>query len=118
MKSYGMELILDLSGCDPELFTKVKLTEYFIEACKIAKMERHGDPMFWKDFESVEPHMKGISAVQFIKTSNITIHTLTLRCQVLINFFTCKDFDTDAVTEYSSKFFKGHPKYYQTVVRG
>ena len=68
---------------------------------------------WWDDYGlppeecQTEPHLKGTSAVQFIMTSNITIHTLDLLGSVYLNIFSCKNFDVKKATEFSRKFFEG-----------
>lgn len=113
MGIYGKELIIDLSNCDPSTFNRDSIEGYFKELCDdVIYMERE-DLHFW-DYEDdpegyavAEPHLKGTSAVQFIKTSNIVIHTLEDMRNVYLNIFSCKDFnDHDAVT-FSERWFKG-----------
>ena len=68
---------------------------------------------WWDDYDlepelqQTEPHTKGTTAVQFILTSNITIHTLDLLQNVYINIFSCKEFDTDVAVKFSVEWFKG-----------
>ncbi len=57
--------------------------------------------------KETEPHLKGITAIQFIKTSNITIHTLDLLKSVYLNIFSCKDFDPEIVKQFTEEWFKG-----------
>jgi len=111
-KDYGEEVIIDLHECDPSTFTRRSIKKYFKELCKLIKMKRC--EMYWWDDEGVPkaerqtlPHLVGISAVQFIMTSNITIHTLPLLKNVYLNIFSCKDFDTDKAVEFSKNWFKG-----------
>lgn len=76
MKAYGKELIADLHDCDPKFFTKVAFEIFLKELCGLIDMERE-DLHFW-DYEAymeAPDHLQGISLVQFIKTSNITIHS-------------------------------------------
>ena len=70
-----------------------------------------------KAYRQTEPHLKGTSAVQFIMTSNITIHTLDLLSHVYLNIFSCKDFDARKAAEFSRKFFDGRIVGFTTVVR-
>ena len=82
---------------------------------------QRADLYFWDDRNSeikeTEPHLAGGSAIQFIKTSNITIHTLDkLRC-VYLNIFSCKDFDSKLVEEYASRYFEGKVKQSKTLNR-
>jgi len=51
--------------------------------------------------------MKGTSAIQFIKTSTITIHTLDLLQNAYVNIFSCKEFDVDAAQKFTKEWFKG-----------
>ena len=112
MVSYGKELILDLHNCDASTFNRKSIKKYFIEICDLIDMERcklswwddHSVP---KDEQQTEPQLKGTTAVQFILTSNIVIHTLDLLGNVYINIFSCKDFDSDDAMNFTSKWFKG-----------
>ena len=111
-RHYGTELILDLHNCDPKQFTRENITKFFIECCDSIKMERC-DLHFWDDFytpkeeKETEPHLKGTSAIQFIKTSNITIHTLDIVKTVYLNIFSCKEFDINRVIKLTEYWFKG-----------
>lgn len=122
MKSYGKEVILDLHECDPSTFTRKSIEKFFIKLCKEIKMER--EDLHWWDEEGVpederytEPHLVGISAIQFITTSNITIHTLELLKNVYLNIFSCKDFDADVAIEFSKNWFKGKVVTKKVIVR-
>lgn len=110
--SYGKELILDLHGCNVDLFNREDIGRYFEGLCDLIGMEpceRH----FWDDLHTpaaekeTETHLVGTSAVQFIKTSNITIHTLDLLKQVYVNIFSCKHFDEHDALRYTNHFFGG-----------
>ncbi len=111
MRNYGKELILDLHGCDPKTFTRESIEQFFIELCELIDMQRC-DLHFWDDLETpedekqTEAHTKGTSAVQFILTSNITIHTLDEMRAVYLNIFSCKYFDSDKVAGFT-KWFGG-----------
>lgn len=112
MKAYGKELILDLHGCDAATFNRKSIRNFFKELCGLIDMERC-KLTWWDEYglapdeRETEPHMKGTSAVQFIRTSNITIHTLDLLGNVYLNVFSCKDFDPETVKSFSEKCFKG-----------
>ena len=85
---YGQELILDLHGCDTSLFNRENLTMFFGLRCERVDM-RPEALHFWDDVGlppeecQTEPHTKGTSAVQFILTSTIVVHTLGGRRTVL-----------------------------------
>lgn len=103
-KHFGVELIVDLHGCDEQIFTEDNITRYFIELCDLIKMERQGEPMFWIEYGE-EPHMSGISAVQFIRTSDIVIHTLDKMKAAYVNIFSCADFDPVVAEGFTKNFF-------------
>lgn len=109
-KIYGYELILDLHGCDPSTFNRKSLRQYLKKLCDAIDMKRC-KLCFWDDVNvpeeerQVSPHTKGTSAVQFILTSNITIHTLDLLNAAYINIFSCKAFDEKLAEKITKEWF-------------
>jgi S-adenosylmethionine/arginine decarboxylase-like enzyme len=112
MKPYGYELILDLHGCDPNTFNRPSIEDFFKKLCKKINMTQC-DLHFWDDVgvapeeQQTSPHTKGTSAVQFILTSTIVVHTLALMEKVYINVFSCKEFNSEIVKQFSESFFHG-----------
>ncbi len=112
MNDYGKEVIIDLHNCDRTTFTRKSIRAYFKKLCSIIDMER-GPIHWWDDLHTpeaekeTEPHLVGTSAVQFIKTSNVTIHTLDLLDRVYLNIFSCKDFNANLAENFSEAWFKG-----------
>jgi S-adenosylmethionine/arginine decarboxylase-like enzyme len=112
MNTYGKELVLDMHNCDSSTFTRESIRNYFKELCTLIDMERC-KLCWWDDYgvpqeeRETEPHMKGTSAVQFISTSTIIIHTLDLMRSVYLNIFSCKDFNQNVVEEFSREWFRG-----------
>jgi S-adenosylmethionine/arginine decarboxylase-like enzyme len=110
--SYGKELILDLHSCDSSRFTRKHIRNYFKKVCDLIDMERC-KLSWWDDLHTperekeTEPHLVGTSAVQFIKTSNITIHTLDIMKRAYVNIFSCKDFDHLAAARFTREWFAG-----------
>ncbi len=109
-KPYGYELILDLHGCDTSTFNRKSLDAYFEKLCKAIKMQRC-ERYFWDDVgvpeeeRQMSPHTKGTSAVQFILTSSIVIHTLELLRTAYINIFSCKEFDSEIAERITKEWF-------------
>lgn len=109
---YGKELILDIHSCEVKTFTRKSIEGYFKELCKLIKMHRC-EFHFWDDIgvddkdKQVEDHMIGTSAVQFILTSNITIHTLDKLGKVFVNIFSCKEFDSKMASNFTRNWFMG-----------
>ncbi|MEK0337217.1 MAG: S-adenosylmethionine decarboxylase [Nitrosopumilus sp.] len=107
---YGYELILDLHDCDPDTFNRPSIEDFFKKLCKQIKMTRC-ELHFWDDVgvppeeQQTSPHTKGTSAVQFILTSTIVIHTLDLMGAVYINIFSCKEFDEKLAETFTKEWF-------------
>ena len=107
---YGIELILDLHDCDPSTFNRKSLDSFFTELCDLINMERC-EVHFWDDVgvplkeQQTLPHTKGTSAVCFILTSTIVVHTLDLLKSVYINIFSCKEFDPKKAEKFTQKWF-------------
>ncbi len=112
MSNYGAELILDMHDCNPNKFTRENIKEFFDALCERIDMEPE-DLHFWDDLNTpgdekeTEPHLVGTSAIQFIRTSNITIHTLDLMQRVYLNIFSCKNFLPNTVKYCALEFFGG-----------
>ena len=109
-QDYGQELILDLHDCDSSRFTRDDIQRYCEELCELIEMERC-DLHFWDDVgvpeaeQQTHPKTKGTSAVQFILTSTIVIHTLDLMRAVYVNIFSCKEFDAEAASKFTASWF-------------
>lgn len=107
---YGLELILDLHECDPTTFTRESIESFCTDLCQLIDMEAC-ELYFWDDVgvppeeQQTDPKTKGTSAVQFILTSTIVIHTLDLLKAVYINIFSCKDFDSDEAGRFTANWF-------------
>ena len=119
---YGKELVLDLHNCNIAKFGKKNIQEYFNILCDKIKMEQES-VHFWEYPGGEEKpdaplaHLKGISALQFIKTSSIVVHTIDDLKRVYINLFSCKDFDEDIAADFTQKYFEGEIKQQKTFDR-
>lgn len=109
-KPYGFELIMDLHDCDVSKFNRESLDGYFEKLCDAIEMKRE-DLHFW-DYDGVpeedrptEAHLLGSSAVQFILTSSIVIHTLDLLGAAYVNIFSCKKYDTELAEKITKEWF-------------
>ncbi|MHC4259684.1 MAG: S-adenosylmethionine decarboxylase [Planctomycetota bacterium] len=109
-RCYGFELIMDLHGCDVSRFNRESLDGYFEKVCKAIDMQKC-ERYWWDDVgvpeeeRQTSPHTKGTSAVQFILTSTIVIHTLDLLKAVYVNIFSCKPFDREVAEQVTKEWF-------------
>jgi S-adenosylmethionine/arginine decarboxylase-like enzyme len=119
-EAYGQELMLDLHGCDSGKFNRRDLETFFERLCELIDMERC-DLHFWDDVgvpeeeRQTDPKTKGTSAVQFILTSTIVVHTLDLMGAAYVNIFSCKAFDADQAAQFTVDWF-GAREWTATVV--
>jgi len=102
---FGVELVLNLYGCDPETVrSRDRLTTYVRDLCDLIGMRRYGD-LFAERFGLNEAKAAGYSIVQLIETSSITGHFSEQGNSAYLNIFSCKEFDIDAATTFSHEFF-------------
>ncbi len=120
---YGKELILDLYHCDVSKFNRESITEWLKQLCELIEMERKD--LHFCDYDGVpkeelptEVHLLGTSAIQFISTSDIVIHTLDLIGECYINLFSCKEYDDQAAIEFTKNWFGSRQYEYHSVIRG
>ncbi len=119
---YGQEVLLDLRECDADKFTRAEIERFCMELCELIDMERC-DLHFWDDAgvpeeeQQTDPKTKGTSAVQFILTSTIVIHTLDLMDAVYVNIFSCKQFDTDEAANFTAEWFNSKDWNANVVIR-
>ena len=121
--TYGPELLLDLEGCDVSLFNRADLEVFLAQICDVIGMVPE-DLHFW-DYEGipeeerdVDPKVYGTSAIQFLRTSNVTIHTLDKLGLVFLNVFSCRSFDLDAAAVFAAGFFSAEVTSSTVVWRG
>ncbi len=121
--NYGKELIIDLKDCNITKFNRKNITEYFVELCTLIDMQRE-DLHFWDDEgiseeeKRTEPHVVGITAIQFIITSSITIHALTLLKEVYVNIFSCNEFGSHRAAKFTADWFGSNKYEYVDIERG
>jgi len=111
----GKELILDLFECEFFMLQKQALDEFFVQLCNLIDMER--TKLFYWEYDGTVEHLKGLSAVQFIKTSNITVHTFDNERKVSINLYSCKDFNEIEAEMFIQNYFKGLVNASTTIIR-
>ena len=76
---YGLELILDLHGCDTSKFNRESITKYFEQLCDLIDMQRE-DLHFWDDVgvreedKQTSPHTQGTSAGPLRRHPRVTTY--------------------------------------------
>lgn len=114
-KPWGKSLAIDLYGCDHELLLDRRALRRFVqELVAVIKMQLHG-PCHIDRFGSGSLH--GLSAMQFIETSCVTVHHDDKGDRVFIDIFSCKDFDTNIARKFAKEFYKAKRIKSTTLVR-
>lgn len=102
-KPWGMSASIDLFDCRRERLTsRALLQEFVARLVEVIDMEPHG-PCYVDRFG--EGPLEGYSAMQFIKTSTITVHLDEVGNRVFIDLFSCKVFEAKAAESFAVKFF-------------
>lgn len=119
-KPYGQECILDVhASCS---FTRDTIASFCAELCELLDMQRE-DLVFWDydgdpdGYANAPPHLKGTSAVQFIRTSNITIHSLDELKRLYLNVFSCKPFNACLVRDFVCRWTGGRVVNFTVLTR-
>ncbi|GGM23340.1 S-adenosylmethionine decarboxylase [Dactylosporangium sucinum] len=115
---WGIELVLDLEGCDQAVISSGRHIRHFARAlCDEIGMTPHGAPVCER-FALDNPEAAGYSLVQLITTSSISAHFAENTGRAFVNVFSCKPFDTDAATRFILDFFHAQHHRAQVLHRG
>jgi len=114
VKHYGKHVILTASGCNDALLEKDKIADFCRDMVKRIDMVPFGEP-FVERFGGGDE--VGISAVQLIQTSAITIHTNDEARDMYLDVFSCKDFTAETVVKTVEDWFGPASIDSQTLLR-
>jgi len=118
---YGSTVLLDLHNCDASMFTRMHIRKFMKDFCEkfgFTRARLH----FW-DYDNDEErraapaHLAGVSAVQFLTTSGIVIHTIDKLQAVYLDIFWCGISQSVSpihpeyidMQDYAAAFFRGTP---------
>lgn len=103
-KHWGKSVAINLYECDHGLLVDAKILKVFIkQLVQEIGMVAHG-PCRVDTFGSGSLH--GISAMQFIETSSITVHLDDKGNRAFIDIFSCKDFDHLRARDFAKQYYK------------
>lgn len=113
---WGKHLILDCSGCDPDLIASPENIKEFVgDLVAAIDMKAVGDPVI--QYLNPQPHLAGHSLMQLIETSSITGHFCDESCEAYIDIFSCKDFDHRLAIDVVEDFFNPDAWIVRTIER-
>lgn len=101
---FGMELQLDLAGCDlTALDSQDELITFVTLLAERIGMTTYGDPLAVRFGEG---NLAGWTVVQLITTSNINLHAVPANKTLFLNVFSCRRFNPPEATEFAVEFFR------------
>ena len=105
---WGMMAVIDLQDCERARLADPDTIRRFVpEVIEAIDMVRYG-PLHIERFG--EGELEGWSAMQFIETSSLTIHTDEFGDRCYIDLFSCKPFEPELAAAIAVKHFGGWPK--------
>ncbi len=102
--AWGKSVAVNLRDCAHDRLTNPEVLKSFVaEVIVVVGMKAYG-PCYVDRFG--EGDIEGLSAMQFIETSTITVHLDEVGNRAFIDLFSCQDFDAQRVEEFAKDFFK------------
>ena len=101
-KYYGKHLMVTANSCNENLLSIDTVSRFIKEMVPRIDMVPYGDIVIARFGDGIE---EGISAVQLIVTSAITIHTNDMMRDLYLDVFSCKWFEENIVLNMIQEFF-------------
>jgi S-adenosylmethionine/arginine decarboxylase-like enzyme len=101
-KYYGKHFMATAVACNENLLNLESVSRFVKEMVPAIDMVPYGDLVIARFGEGIE---EGISAVQLIVTSAITIHTNDMYRDLYLDVFSCKWFDEAIIVKMIKEFF-------------
>jgi S-adenosylmethionine/arginine decarboxylase-like enzyme len=111
---YGKHLILTARACNEKILDIPVIASFMSDIVKKIDMVAYGDPLVARFGNGMEI---GLSAVQLIETSAITIHTNDQARDMYLDVFSCKTFSEFEAIDFVKKTFNPKEINYQTLFR-
>ena len=102
VRYYGKHLVLGASGCNERLLEIPTMRKFIAELVERIDMRAYGEAIVERFGSGIEI---GLSGVQLIETSAITLHTNDAARDLYLDVFSCKDFDADAALAVVNEYF-------------
>jgi S-adenosylmethionine/arginine decarboxylase-like enzyme len=111
---YGKHMLLHMVNCNENITSIQAVKEFITQLVMDIDMVPFGECHCYRFGEGEEI---GLSAVQLIYTSSITMHTNDLYREGYLDVFSCKDFSENQVNESVKQVFSPERVEYQTIIR-
>jgi S-adenosylmethionine/arginine decarboxylase-like enzyme len=115
-KSWGVHLLVDADGCNKEIDSEKDIKEFFHNMIiNKLKMKELSDVLFEKVDDPEDG--RGISAIQMLTTSHISLHGDDKGNKIFLDIFSCKFFEKEPVLKYIHEFFRPKRMVYREIFR-
>jgi S-adenosylmethionine/arginine decarboxylase-like enzyme len=111
---YGKHMMLTCEQCNDQLLDLDVMSDFLKQLADEIDMIRHGEPLVARFGEGIQV---GISAVQLITTSALTVHTNDAARDLYLDVFSCKWFDEQTVIDSVNHRYAPQKLTYQVVLR-
>lgn len=111
---YGKHLVLSAMGCNEHLLSVDDIARFLKELVVRIDMVAYGEPIAARFGQGIE---EGISAVQLIETSAITVHTNDQARDLYLDVFSCKGYNELDVVDFINETFAPASVNYQVLLR-
>jgi len=113
MDDYGLHLMLDLSGCRSNLNEPMQIKKFLEEIVDKIEMTPIMPAQIYLYPSHAKPEEWGVSGLQMIAESHISVHTYPENGWLFGDVFSCKSFDTERALLLFTKFFEpSHTKWW------
>jgi S-adenosylmethionine/arginine decarboxylase-like enzyme len=103
-KSWGYQLLLDISNCNPDAIrSKKTITEFVKELVPAIDMIAFGRPRIVRFGKG---NLVGLTLVQLIEKSDITAHFVENSNDAYIDIFSCTSFDPKIAIRICKEYFQ------------
>jgi S-adenosylmethionine/arginine decarboxylase-like enzyme len=111
---YGKHLMITAEACNRSLLELDEVRRFLVDCADRIGMIRYGEPICARFGEGIQI---GISGVQLITTSAITVHTNDEARDLYFDLFSCNWFSEDLVVEMIHQRFAPTSLTHQLVLR-
>jgi len=119
---FGLSYHLDCYGCKGDLDSLEVGYRFLEQLVEFIDMKAFSPPLVFHAPRvggiELYPDKAGITGFIALITSSITIHTIVPEKFLTLDVYSCKDFNTDKVLEFTRKFYEFQNEHQQTLYRG
>ncbi|AYK09230.1 S-adenosylmethionine decarboxylase [Brevibacillus laterosporus] len=111
---YGKHVLVHMERCNENILSIEVVKDFIMKLVKDIDMVAFGECHCYRFGDGEEI---GLSAVQLIYTSSITLHTNDLHREGYLDVFSCKDFSEEQVKQSIIDVFGPENVQYQVIIR-